>query len=349
MRIVRGAFRAMSRRSAFAIRLASLALLAALVAHWVDLAAVARLLLRLPIPVLAAGLALGLLRVFLMALRWRVLDGAGYDGPGSPIPKPLHLGSYLRYRLLNATLNLVLPSGLGADAGRATLVALEVSEGRAQRIAVLAFDRLLGLGTLAVLGLAAGLLAPAFSHRAAFLICVGALLAVLGGAVGAVHVESLRRASSSVLRRSAPGRVLQGVLESWRICTLRLRHTPARLSLAVALALLAHATSFALVFLAARALGARLSIEVLAVATTISWVVTLLPVSIGGLGLREMTFVAMLVPEGVLPAAAAAIAFFQFAVVALIGLAASPLLLVGRPAHSSLPSPPERMADADGT
>lgn len=349
MRTTRGAFRAMSRRAAFAIRLASLALLVALVAHWVDLAAVARLLARLPLPVLAAGVALGLLRVFLMALRWRVLDGAGTSRPDSAVPRPLGMGSYLRYRLLNATLNLVLPSGLGADAGRATLLALEVSEGRAQRIAVLAFDRLLGLATLAVLGLAAALLAPGLDHRSAFLVCVGALLALLGGAVGAVHVESLRRASFSLLRRSAPGRALQGVLESWRICTLRLRREPGHLSLAVALAVLAHTTSFALVFLAAMALGAHLSIEVLAVATTISWVVTLLPVSIGGLGLREMTFVAMLVPEGISAATAAAIAFFQFAVVALIGLAASPLLLVGRPAHPSLPSPPDRMADADGT
>lgn len=339
----------MGRRAAFSIRLASLALLGALIAHWVDLAAVARLMMRLPILVLCAGVGLGLLRVVLMALRWRVLDGAGAGAADSLAPRPLGVGSYFRYMLLNATLNLVLPSTVGADAGRAALVALEVSEGRAQRVAVLAFDRLLGLATMLVLGLASGLLAPELPHRLVYLACAGGLLAVLGGAVGLVHVEGLRRALWSVLGRSGPGRALHGMLESWRLCTLRLRRTPGHLALAVALALLAHATSFGLVVLAAAAFAAHASIELLVVATTVSWVATLLPVSIAGLGIREMTFVAMLVPAGISPAAATAIAFFQFVVIALIGLGASPLLLFGRPAHAPAASSPVGMLDADGT
>lgn len=322
----------MNRRLLLGLRLLGVALALALVGHWVDLRAAAQRLLALPPWVVVAGLGLGVLRVVLMALRWRILDAAGSTPRDAALPAPLPFGAYLRYRLLNSTLSLVLPSGLGGDAGRAALLAVEVPDGRASRIAVLAFDRLLGLLTLAGLGLAAGLVASDLPHRGLYLLGVGGLLLGLAGALAGAHLGLAGRLLGGLEHRAPVlRRALLEPLEAWRACTARLRGARGRLAAALGLALLAHASSFGMVVAAGVGLGLSLPIAPLLVATTVGWVVAILPISVGGLGLRELAFVLLLAPLGVEPAAATSLGFFQFLVAVILGVGALPLLLLGAP------------------
>jgi uncharacterized membrane protein YbhN (UPF0104 family) len=87
-----------------------------------------------------------------------------------------------------------------------------------------------------------------------------------------------------------------------------------------------HGLWFLMVWLIGRDIGADISLALVSLVTIIVWVATLLPLSIAGIGVRELGFVYLLGQYGVDTAQAMMLGLFQSFVLLLFALAGLPIL-----------------------
>jgi uncharacterized membrane protein YbhN (UPF0104 family) len=228
-----------------------------------------------------AVLAVGLV---VSAIRWKVLLRAA----GVPMP----LASAVRLYFVSFFFNFLLPTSVGGDVVRAmgasARAPLPVVAG------TILVERFLGFGCLLVIGLAASLLVPSLATaRGALLAATGAFAA--GGLV--LALAPLPEARPGGL----PGRVLGGL----RSTALEFRSFGFHPRALVAGTLLSLVWQGALVLanvLLSDGLGGVASLRTLAAVVPVVQAVTMIPVSFGGLGLREMGYEFFFASAGLDPA-----------------------------------------------
>lgn len=304
-------------------------------AVWVDLPSLLNLIYATPVWLVLTGFFLGLVRIFVMSVRWywlnRHLAEPAVDGSNNTLPTHLSLKRCWEFKLASSSLNLVLPSAFGSDVGRMVMVARERESDRLDHIMVVVLDRMLGLFTLGLIGLLAGILASDLEYRERYLIVVSTFLLAL---LAPVAVFPTRWGHAMIVMISnklgRAGQKILAVFETWMKCSQRLKGKWHIVPIAIGLSAVAHAVSFLLVILSAREYGAEVSAWTLTLVTAISWLVTLIPIGLGGLGLRELSFAVQLTPQGVDPSKTLAISLFQFAVQVMVGIAGLPWLLASR-------------------
>ncbi len=261
-----------------------------------------------PAPLLAA-LALYLLGQAVSALRWRGLArAAGFGGPRS---------RYLRLYFIGMFFGLALPSTLGSDGARALLLGRGAAPGRARAFATVANDRLIGLVSLFAVA-AAALQLPAARALPGSLT---AAVAALGGAVVLAWL-ALPRLARLLPERLASGRLLaEDMALPFR--SARLWSASAALSLAV------HLLQIASQKLLTLAIGLGVPWGFVAVYHPLVTLAAAIPITVGGFGIREASYAALLPYAGVSPADAIALGLLWWAVGALGGLLGGVLYAAG--------------------
>jgi uncharacterized membrane protein YbhN (UPF0104 family) len=206
----------------------------------------------------------------------------------------------------------------------------------------LVFDRVVVTATLCLVGIACWLVA---APRATWPVAA-AMMAVLG-AFGLLQWIVLGRRSSirGLRRRTArlvPARLQTLIEVVWR--ALRLPRSV--LVKVLSLSLLGHLLGILAYALVAAALGLELGLLDLGWIRTAAALITILPVSVAGLGVREGALVLLLAPLGIEPAQALVFSLLVFAVTMLLfglagGLVEARRLLLQKPADPD--APPDRL------
>jgi len=260
-----------------------------------------------------AAFALFLATQGVSALRWQWLARPlGFREP---------VGRFAALYFVGMFFNLLLPTSVGGDAVRA--IYLNAGSGRrtAALLSVL-LDRLSGLLVLLALACVA-----AAAYPLALPLWVG--LAVGGAAGGALLCLAILPASTRLLARlDATGtRRRHMVLAKVRHVAVSLHEAFAlfarrpRLVIASAfLSLLVQITGVIQVWLIGLAVGLDVPIGVFGVAVPMVALLTLLPVSVSGMGVREAGMVLFLQPAGVAVGPAVTVAFLWFCVQTAGGL-----------------------------
>ena len=106
---------------------------------------------------------------------------------------------------------------------------------------------------------------------------------------------------------------------------------PRQVALALLLCLPIHLTHFAMVWVGARGLGIEVDFVTISAVLSVVWMLTMLPISVGGLGLRELGFVFLLAGTGVAESQAGALAMLVSSLVVLFAVAGVPLIWLGGP------------------
>jgi len=259
--------------------------------------------------------------VYLSALRWqRVLSALGL---------PVGITTLVRHHLAGLFVSSFLPSTVGGDVLRVSRLSASNGEGP-RTFASVVLERLSGwivlpVITLVALGVNPGLFGADKNARFALLIAL-ATLALLGLVLWAAGSRRLggRLAANAGWRRFA-GAVHLGIdrLRHQPLDALRVLATGFAYQLAVVLA----------AFLAAEALGLHLGpTAVLAFVPAIA-IVQVLPITVGGLGVREGAFALFLVPLGVPEDKALALGLLVYGLNMVVSLLGAPAFaLSARPA-----------------
>lgn len=273
-----------------------------------DLRDVPRLLagLRLPPFIMAVALLAGSHMV--VALVWRyLLDRVGVG---------LRVERAVRLYYAGLFLNIFFPGSLGGDSYRVWSVYRETGEGRATLAATLV-ERLVGLASLCLLGAVAVALRfselPSAYGPLLLLITTGGALLSLGVLVAPGLVSWLSRPLIFLTRGLLRERV-EGVLDA-----MRRVGRPGPIAAALVVTLAAQGVRIWTHWWCARALGIGVEAADIYVAIPLVAVAAGLPISVGGLGVREGSGVLLLAPLGIGNAEAVAMEFLAY----LVGVATS--------------------------
>jgi uncharacterized membrane protein YbhN (UPF0104 family) len=296
------------RRLLFLAKIAFTALLIALLAHAFDLRGLAGYLARLDAVTALAVLAVALAVLPLQTWRWMMVLDAG----GAHLPFRRTLSIVLVGHFFNQT----LPSTVGGDAMRMWF-AYRAGLTPGHAAATVIFDRVISLGGLLLLT-ACSLpwlleLVPDPSARAAIMAVVAAGLtgfaaaAILAGFPGLVPDWRLARGFAARARR--------------------LLDSPLRLAAGLALSVAAFACFSYMVWLLARSLGLPLGLVPALLLVPPVLLVSVIPVSVAGWGLREGAMVLALGFVGIEPAAAVAVSVLFGIAIAVTSLPGAVLWL----------------------
>lgn len=260
-----------------------------------------------------AALALFLGTQVVSAMRWQWL--------ARPLGFRESLGRFTALYFVGMFFNLLLPTSIGGDAVRAVYLNAGSRRRTAALLSVL-LDRLSGLLVLLALACVA-----AAAYPLPLPIWVG--LAVAGAAGGALTLLAILPASTKLLARldaTGTGRRHQ-LLAKVRHVAVSLHDAfdlfarrPRLVAASAVLSLLVQVTGVIQVWLIGRALGLDVPVGVFGVAVPMVALLTLLPVSVSGMGVREAGMVLFLQPAGVAVGPAVTVAFLWFCVQTAGGL-----------------------------
>jgi uncharacterized protein (TIRG00374 family) len=297
-------------------RIAVLTVCLGLLFHFVDLRSATEHIAGLSVSCVLLYIVLTVFRHGLSSMRWMWLN-----------PDPTgqwHAFDYFRYTMISNTFNLVMPGALGGDLVRSVYIMKEAESHRATNLVGMLVDRVVGLFSILLLGTVCGYFAPGLEQKVAFVLSMGGLL--LLGLLGAGL--AMNRSFNQLLTRifgklGGPGAKMASLLETWSGAATFYRNNSGRVIKGVLLCFVMHAISFLAVFLLARNLEIPVGFLSLSIITAFSWLITALPLSFGGLGVRELSFVFLLGTQGVDAEQATALSLAQFGIgliIAGIGL-----------------------------
>jgi uncharacterized protein (TIRG00374 family) len=291
-----------------------------LLATWIDWEQFADRLKHGHWDLFTAAVAVMAVALVLAGLRWRVfLRAAGVRADIVQTLRAYEIGMFA---------NNFLPTGFGGDVARGWIVGRPTGA-ITRALASVVVDRLSALACLVALGWLTIAVRP--SEVPSSLIASFAVVTAAGGLVAltlAVGAHFVGGSNSRIRVRLA--RWLRG--EAWDAvrASVRERSVIARTTV---LGLLYQGGMVLATWLLARAIDLDLSFAVLAVVIPLVLIATLVPVSIGGFGLREASYAALLSKAGVPAADATLLSLLSVAALAIATLPGALGLLFSSPGH----------------
>ena len=238
---------------------------------------------------------------------------------------PIALRQTLPSYYLGIFANNFLPSGAGGDVVRTVHLALRGLDAKALIGSAIA-DRVLGLFVVVFMATAGAAASPDLRLDATVRHTLVGLALCLSAVALFVLTPLSRRVIEAVRRRYEHTRLRRFVIE-----VLQLSHSYAMAPRVVALGLVLSAAMQVLVicvyYLLGRMLGIELSIVTYCAIIPLVFLAVAVPISVGGLGVREGTLTALFVASGVPPQTAIALSLAYLLVLWLASLPGAAVLL----------------------
>ena len=305
--------------TAWVIRLCVSALLLALIFTLVPFAEVWAAARQISLPLWLGALGLFLAGHAAAAAKWRILIGSG-----------ISYRQAFRAHLAGLAANLALPSVAGGDVVRAGLVMKHADDKGRLAMGSVA-DRLIDTLGLALIALASAWLA--WGPRLDSGIWLGwpllGLLAVVAGAL--LAMPALDRFAG---RNERPGKLARLLTKMVHLAA-ELARSPGRLLLCLVISMAVQCLFVGINIAFAEAANVEAPVAAWFFAWTTAKIIAIAPISLGGLGVREASMAALLVPFGADPAQVVAIALVWQSVLYASGLIGF-LVQLQRPAPAKL-------------
>lgn len=276
---------------------------------------------RVNVPLLAAMLACSYAAWGLNTYRWqRIL--AAYD-------LRHQLGELFRLNLAGVFYSLALPGQVSGEVLKAWRLAGRTEQRRTVFVSVF-LDRVTGMIGLAGLGSLALLLDPPTVAWMGLVPCLLVLVAATLAGVVVMTVPALPSLVTGPATTWSPALARVGALVL-RLTTVNSQApTPKALASICALGFASQAIMATIHWGVALAVGLTLSPFALTWILAITVIIGMLPVSLAGLGVRELTYVALLSLFGVSTASALTLSLATFAILVVLGLTGGAIDLVAR-------------------
>jgi hypothetical protein len=255
---------------------------------------------------LAVAALLTATQILLGALRWsQILQALGAKLPAETVLNVTYISSFFTSWLFGV---------LGGDAARAVLIPSQ-EQGRAAMVYSVLFDRVLtvgGLGLVVLPGVVFGI-AP-FGHDLPLLVALAVAALPMAGMTVLAWMAGSRQGN----RGGALSAHIAALARSWR----RLLHEPGRFAAALAVSAVGQFAIAGVAYSLARAQHLDVSLLDFVMLMPPVVLLTTLPVSAGGWGVRESAMVAMLAVIGIAPSSALLVSVEMGVLAALISLPA---------------------------
>lgn len=276
---------------------------------------------------MAALIAPGmLLAVFALAWRWRTLLVAnGFDTPYSRVLRLTWIGQFF---------GNFLPGSVGGDVARMVMAAGR-EDRKAGAAATVFLDRLMGLGAMAVMA-AAAVVPLAADPRLRVPVTLAA--APLAALVAGYFLYFNRRLRDSAVGRWVKGRLPEAARDVDAVLA-SVRRSPRLLVLTMAQSFVAQFSIICVAYGLSRALGVRVGVLPFLLFEVIVFILTAVPVSIGGWGVQEAAYAGLFATVGVPVTEAVALSVLVKLAQVAASLPGGVLFAVGARRDRAMPAP----------
>lgn len=284
----------------------------------IDMPSLKKVFHSLPLYILLLGLTLALVRVWLMMERWILL---------SPKETALSRWEYFKIILASGSVNLFIPGALGADIVRSILVSKKAKKAANAAFLSVYLDRIIGFSSILVLGIFATFFTPELQERISIAFLLIIMLFILVVIVWlSRHQKTHMILSKSLNNMGTAGLVISKKLNNILNALNQYRPSNKHIFFAFILCLPIHTIWFAMVWFVGDVIGANISFFMVSLITTLVWIITMIPLSIAGIGIRELSFVYLMQAQGVSDEQSTMMALFQSIIIIIIGIFGLPLL-----------------------
>lgn len=297
----------MGQKLKFAVRLLVSVLLLAILIYIAGPAQIYNELINSRIDYNFAGFLLILLGTFIAVYRWYIIMNE-LDFPKAPFS--FYFKSYFR----GIFFNQLLPSSIGGDAVKVIDVAKQLGCKKREAFVGVLIDRGLGIAGILLLNLIFNNTAQGFLPKSSYYVLNIISLSGIAGFIVFMllyKIEYLNRFKFYQLI-SVPSKALYTVMAGFRKTFLQ-----------VILSLSIHILTFAGVFMIAKAFGVDLPIYAFMVIMPPVILLTIIPISLAGWGVREVSMVSLLSYSGIVQETALSISIifgFTYVIQGLLGL-----------------------------
>ncbi len=231
-------------------------------------------------------------RIWLTGLRWEALH------PDNETR--LSKWNYFRFSMIAHLFNLFMPGALGGDIVKTVYAVKEQKKKKIKSVIAVLVDRVVGLISILIFGILALFLTRKIhgfdlSKLIIIFIIVIALLVVSMNKRVITYIEGL------IARISFLQKFLGAIIRNWSESVSYYGANRKKVVYAFLLCLPIHLISFAIYYIFSQSIGMEISFFEIVFAVAIMWLITALPVSIGGIGVRELSLIWLLGMFNVLP------------------------------------------------
>ena len=275
---------------------------------------------------MSGAVLMAVLAVVLSTVRWQQMLHA--------LELPAGLSALLSHTLAGLFVSNFLPTTVGGDVVRATRLSANNGHRKVSAASVV-LERLTGFIGLPLIALVALVLNPALlrlgtASHLALALTLGPLAAVL---------PFLALAANPRLGSRLSGSRWLGLAMTVHLGLVRLRRHPASAAAVMVAALAYQLTIVLAAWMAAHALGISVGWTAMMAFMPVVAIAQAVPLSIGGLGLREGALVVLLAPLGVAASSAVALGLLLYAVNMAVSVLGAPAFLVGSRRLTAVPVP----------
>lgn len=296
----------------FWLRLVALIVFLAILLKMVDFSKVLGHVWDIPWYIYAMLLGIALVRTWLNGLRWQLLN--------PDASRQLSQWQYFRFLMVAHAFNLIMPGALGGDVVKTTMTLKTVKSNKVNNLIAIVADRYIGLFSIIMLGSLSLIFATKIPDRTVFYSYFGVLLGGFTVATFASTQPWLLNLMEKIFNHLGRlGTALNSFLDTWRGALIYFRTYYFRVFFALLLCLPIHGVVFITKYTVARYLGIEISFFDICAIQALVWVITAVPITISGAGLRELTLIYFLGFYGVTPEAAAALSVYSYILSVILG------------------------------
>ena len=281
--------------------------------HQVDMAKMEKLINKIPLSLLLICITIELFRILLVSIRWKSLS---YASP------QFSIFDYFRLSLIGITGNLIMPGSLGGDGVRVALVLEKVKEKTAHAIAIV-FDRIIGLFSITLLAVFSLIFFETQGGENIYLIV----------SISSVLVFTLL---IFIVISDVPYIILGHFFKKWnslysffnklKAGVSFYKNQPAIIIKAVILSFFIHIISIIICYILSQRLEINCTFTTFMIIIPLVWIITAIPLSLGGIGVREWSFVGLLSYQGVEAEKAVTLSLVLFLLTIITGLSGIPFI-----------------------
>lgn len=303
----------MKKSHSFLLRLFMLALSIIILLSIVDFPLVFRYVHEVPFFILLILVCIGIIRTWLTGLRWRLLNPDASN--------QLSRWQYFRFLMIANTYNLIMPGALGGDFIKTALTLHTVKTKRADNLIGIIVDRSVGLLSILTLGTISFLFIEDVPHKQRLnylfiTLYIGIIISLFILSNPYLHKLLI----SFFGHFGKLGNMGITFIKAWKD-TLRFFYmNKLRVLKAFSLCLPIHCVSFVTAYILAGFLNINISFFSIALITALVWLVTAIPITISGAGVRELSFIYLLSFYGVDPEPATALSLYKYIITLCLGL-----------------------------
>ncbi len=257
--------------------------------------------------------SVGIIRTWFSGIRWQLIN--------PDITGQLNKWQYFRFMMMANAFNLIMPGALGGDIVRSAMTVNAVKYKKIDNVIAIIADRFIGLISIFFLGAFALIFAGDIPSRSIFFNVFTVIFLTVGVIVFVLtNPYTLNLLEKITCRLGNIGLFINNIIQAWKNALLFFKTHKKNVLLGLLMCLPIHLISFLTAYLLAQSLGINVSFLNISLIIALVWLITAVPITISGAGVRELSMIYLFSIYGVAAEPATALSIYIYIVSLLLGI-----------------------------